>query len=98
LLEAHAVGIPSVASRARGNREAVTTKTGRLCEISDADDYASALAELIDDPELRRRVGRLARQRAEEHFDTAVNSRRIVAMYEELLGISRTTQPLPLAA
>lgn len=46
----------------------------------DVEALAGYLAELVADPELRRRMGEAGRQRAQEHYDW----RTIVARYEDL--------------
>ena len=86
LIEAQAVGLPSVASHARGNREVVTRESGFLCPPKDADAFARSLARLVDSPELRASMGAAARRHAEECFDTTVNNRQIPAVYEALLA------------
>jgi glycosyltransferase involved in cell wall biosynthesis len=46
---------------------------------------AAALAPLIDDLELRRRMGAAARRRAEELFNIERPARETLAIYDELL-------------
>ena len=69
-LEAAACGLPQVAGSSGGSAEAVTDgETGFV--VSRPDDPASvaaALAPLLDDPELRARMGSAARRRAEQRF------------------------------
>ena len=88
LVEAHAAGVPCVASDIRGNDEVVTCKTGRLVPATDAAGFASALAELIDSPLLRHQLSIAARSRAEEHFDTGKNNRKMLDVYGRLLGMT----------
>ncbi len=97
LVEAHASGLPVVASNAKGNREVVTPSTGFLCGVRDADDYARRLAQLIDDANLRVAMGRAARRRAEQHFDGAANMRRIGEFYDRLFAANEAS-PLRRAA
>jgi glycosyltransferase involved in cell wall biosynthesis len=85
LIEAQAAGRPIVASNIKGNREIVSPETGFLCPPCDASAYARPLADLIDSPSLRERMGSAARRRAEMLFDSAANNRRIVQLYDELL-------------
>lgn len=86
LIEAQAVGLPIVASAAKGNREVVTRDSGFLCPPKDPDAFAQCLARLIDSTELRQSMGRAARQHAEQCFDTVSNNRQIVAVYDSLLA------------
>ncbi len=66
LAEAAALGIPAVASRTHAIPEIVGDgRTGLLCPVDDVPAFARALARLIARPDLRRRLGDAARQRAE---------------------------------
>ena len=68
-VEAMAAGRPVVASRLGGLPFTVADgATGLLCEPGDAGDLARKIARLLDDPELRERLGRAGRQRFEEHY------------------------------
>lgn len=70
VLEAMAAGLPVVASDVGGLREQVVhDETGLLVPPADARALADALARLVDDPALRRRLGDAGRARAEELFD-----------------------------
>jgi glycosyltransferase involved in cell wall biosynthesis len=69
LLEAMALGLPVAASRVDGVSEAVTDgQDGLLVAPGDAGALSGALARLMDDPELRRRLGQAARARMAESF------------------------------
>jgi glycosyltransferase involved in cell wall biosynthesis len=68
-VEAMAAGRAVVASRIAGLPFTVADgATGLLCTPDDADDLARKLAVLLDDAELRRRMGEAARRRFEEEF------------------------------
>jgi glycosyltransferase involved in cell wall biosynthesis len=47
---------------------------------------ARAIAELMDDPERRKRLGELGRKRVEEELAWEHSRRNLLAMYERLLG------------
>ncbi|MDA1015001.1 MAG: glycosyltransferase family 4 protein [Planctomycetota bacterium] len=94
LLEAHAAGKPTVASDVKGNREVVTSRTGFLCSPRDPENYALALSRLISDAALRARLGIAARSRAEAEFDSAANSRRVIELYESMLGVTQDARKL----
>ncbi len=98
LIEAHAAGVPVVASDARGIREVVTQQTGFLCPIKDPAGYAAALARLLDSPTLRQTMGSAARRRAESHFDSTANNRQIADLYDDLLGQTKSSDRSELAA
>ncbi|HET6908294.1 MAG TPA: glycosyltransferase family 4 protein, partial [Mycobacteriales bacterium] len=68
-LEAMQAGLPVIASAVGGLPELVVDgATGRLVPPGDVDALATAMAVLINDPELRRTWGTAARQRAEQHY------------------------------
>jgi glycosyltransferase involved in cell wall biosynthesis len=70
ILEAMAAGLPVVASDVGGVGDIVVPgETGLLVPAADPDALASALARLLADPELRRRLGAAGRERARERFD-----------------------------
>jgi glycosyltransferase involved in cell wall biosynthesis len=74
-MEAAAMGLPIVATDIRGCRQVVDDGvTGLLVPSRDAVALAGALRTLTEDAELRARMGKAARRRAEEHFD----ERRVV--------------------
>jgi len=69
-LEAAASGVPQVAGRSGGSAEAVVDgETGIVVEASDDPvAVASALRQLLDDPDLAARMGAASRRRAETDF------------------------------
>jgi glycosyltransferase involved in cell wall biosynthesis len=70
ILEAMSAGLPVVASAVGGVAELVVDgKTGLLVAPGDAEALAEALARLVADPALRRRMGAAGRARAEALFD-----------------------------
>ena len=69
-------------------------KTGLLLEDANPEQLAAALRLLIDDPELRRRLGEAAAEHAREKFDPAGNARAVERVYDQLLGLE-TGEPAP---
>ena len=69
-LEAAACGVPGVAGASGGSHEAVVSgETGFVVRRpEDPVAVAAALARLLEDPEVGRRMGAAARRRAEERF------------------------------
>jgi glycosyltransferase involved in cell wall biosynthesis len=64
--EAAAMGLPAVTSDVCGNPEVVADgETGVLCPVDDVESFARALRTLLGDPELRRRMGKAAHERAQ---------------------------------
>jgi glycosyltransferase involved in cell wall biosynthesis len=68
-VEAMAPGRPVIASRLGGLPSTVAEDvTGLLCEPGDPEDLARKIEMLLDDAELRQRLGRAGRRRFEEHY------------------------------
>ena len=87
LLEAMASGRPCITTDAPGCRDAVRhDDNGLLVPVRDADALALAIARLLDDPELRRRMGARGRQRAVEEFSQERVIEATLAVYREVLA------------
>lgn len=89
LVEAHAAGLPCVASDIKGNREVVVPETGFLCAPKAPGDYARVLAQLLGDAELREGMGAAALARACEHFSLAGLLLAVTGVYDRLLDSTR---------
>jgi phosphatidylinositol alpha-1,6-mannosyltransferase len=78
-LEAAACGVPQLAGRSGGADEAVIDgETGLVVTRPDEPrEVAGALARLLDDPDLRARLGDAARRRAESEFSYDALARRL---------------------
>jgi glycosyltransferase involved in cell wall biosynthesis len=87
LLEAMAAGVPVVASAVGGIPEIVDDGiTGLLIDAPPrADALADAIARLVDDAELRRRLGAAGEDRFEREFAAAGWAERLRDLYEEVL-------------
>jgi glycosyltransferase involved in cell wall biosynthesis len=69
-MEAAATGLPMVLSDIRGCREiAVDGEHGLLVPPADPAALTAAVRRLVDDPDLRFRLGRAAREKALREFD-----------------------------
>lgn len=66
LLEAMACGKPVVVTDVGGVRDYARPEIGALCPRGDASAHASAVLDLLGDPERRERAGRAARATAEQ--------------------------------
>lgn len=90
VIEAAASGVPVVASGSRtGGSVIVPGETGVLAGSTQPAEIAEAVAGLLSDAELRRRMGRAARQHALESFDPAENARKIESIYREITATGR---------
>lgn len=88
LLEALAMGRPSVATDIGGSRELVIDgETGLLVPPSDAGALRDALREMLASPERRARFGQAARQRIERKFSAQSVADAHDQLYQELLDI-----------
>jgi glycogen synthase len=85
-LEAMAHGLPVVATRAGGIPDKVSVESGRLVEPGDTRALGDALLELAQDRALRRILGERGREKALQAFAWPEIARKIIAVYEELLG------------
>ncbi len=86
-LEAAATGVAQLAGRSGGSDEAVVDgQTGLVVDRpQDSAAVAAELARLLDDPELRQRLGNQARRRAVSEFDYDKLARRL---HEALVQVS----------
>ena len=85
-LKAAAAGVPVVGFAAGGLREAVADgETGVLVEAGSVEALADALAGLIADPGLRRRLGAAGRARMQAEFSVATMVERHIDLYDAVL-------------
>jgi N-acetyl-alpha-D-glucosaminyl L-malate synthase BshA len=81
ILEAMCFACPSVATCVGGIPEVVEDQvTGRLVNAGDAEGLARAAESMIQNPEIRKMMGRAGKKRAEERF----SAQCIVPQYESL--------------
>ncbi|HUV41741.1 MAG TPA: glycosyltransferase family 4 protein [Sedimentisphaerales bacterium] len=86
VLEPMSCGCPLVATNCGGPAEVITDGfDGLLVEPGDTKALTGALAKLIEDRQLRRRLGRQARQTVQRRFALPVVIPRIVDLYEEVI-------------
>lgn len=90
VLEAMASGIPVVATRVTGNVEAVLDgETGLLVDPGSAAGLSGAISYLLDNPELRRKMGARGQERAVEDFGQGRMAAETFAMYRRLMEETR---------
>lgn len=86
VIEAAAMGVPSVASDLGGPRELIVPgETGLLVPPHDPVALAAAVAALLADPARGRALGEAAYRRARRMFDAGTNAAATVALYDEIL-------------
>jgi len=84
-IEAMIMGIPTVLSDIGPLREVSSDgKYAALFRAGDADDLAAKLIELIDDEELRARLGAEAKQWAMSQFSIETHIRNLIHLYERI--------------
>ena len=85
-LKAAAAGVPVVGFRAGGVPEAVVDgETGFLVAAEDIDALRDAIAKLLDDDELRQKMGAAGRERMQKEFSIDTMADKHVALYESVL-------------
>ena len=86
--------IPCVATRVMGVPELIRDQVdGLLIAPGSEEELAAALERLLDDPELRLRVGKSARQRVLRDYDLHRNAQQLAEVFREFeVEVSR---PVP---
>lgn len=86
LIEAQASEVPVVASNVGGVPIAVKDgKTGILVPPGDEDAIADSVIRLLDDPELRRKMGSAGRKHVREKFSVNLKVKETIDLYEKLM-------------
>jgi glycosyltransferase involved in cell wall biosynthesis len=86
LLEAMAAGVPAVATRVGGINEIATGDTAQLVPAGDDAALAEAIGRLLDDPQMRTRQARAARERVLARFTARDCGRATLELYRRLLA------------
>ena len=91
LAEAMAVGLPSVVSDIPATRQLVDHEQhGLLAPVGDEGAIAAAILRLLDDAELRARMGEAARTRIVDNYSTEKVVDRYEALFWEALSAGKT--------
>jgi glycosyltransferase involved in cell wall biosynthesis len=86
LLEAAACGLPIVTTDVPGCRDVVRHgQNGLLVAPHDQNGLTAAIAELLDDPAARRRLGAKGRERALAEFDVQGVAEQTLSLYAKVL-------------
>jgi len=86
VLEAAALGVPSVGTRITGLSDAIVDgRTGVLVPVKDASALAIALVELLENESGRRMLGEAARARVIQEFDARLVNALLMQEYTSLM-------------
>lgn len=86
LLEAMALGLPSISTKINAIPEAIiNNETGLLIEAGSAAELSESVKKLIDDPALRARLSENGRAFVIENFDEKVCSEIVIGNYESAI-------------
>ena len=87
VIEAQAVGLPVVVSDVGGIRDIVVEgETGFLVARGDFDALCDRIDRLVEDSELRRKMGVRGREVAVERFDARRNAQRVLDLMLQMAG------------
>lgn len=86
VLEGMAAGLPAVVADAPGVTECHIDGVTGIVVKREAADLAAAMARLLGDPELRRRMGAAARERAKEKYSMEASRKRYLELFGRLTG------------
>jgi glycosyltransferase involved in cell wall biosynthesis len=96
LLEAMAMGLPTVVTQVGGNEELVENGyTGYILRPGDVQGIAQAIITLAQNAPLRHAMGQAGRTRIECEFSFARRLQRIENLYEQLVGIEASAMSSP---
>lgn len=87
LLEAMLAGLPCVATAVGGNTETVVDQvTGFLVPTENPELLAARLIELLENPDLQKRMGAAGRERVLQHFTSEKMASHVANAYRDLLA------------
>jgi len=85
LMEAGAMGLPSITGNNAGNAEIIQhEQTGLVVPEDDAEALGTAMIELIEDPQRRIDFGKAARAHIDEEFNEQKQCERLEAIYNSV--------------
>jgi len=86
-LEAMAMKVPPVSFRSGGIPEVIVhAETGFLAEERNVDELARYLTLLLEDPDLRNKMGEAGRRRVEQEFNLEKQNAKLEALYDEVIA------------
>ncbi len=88
LLEAQALGVPVVGSDVGGIPETMDVgKSGLVTQAGDAEALASALEELLNDPERRKEMGHCGKAWVRDHFSPLIMGSALMEVYQSIVKL-----------
>lgn len=92
-LEAMSTGKAVVVADIPGVREVIEDgKEGLVFDVMDAEDLGKKISTLIEDEELRKRMGKEGRKKVEERFSITTVADQVEKVYEEALSSPKTSR------
>ena len=86
VIEAAALGIPTICSDAYGVMDAmVDNVTGLRCKVGDKESLYHCMKQLYNDKSMRERMGKAGRERVLQDFDGRIITQKWVEFYHEML-------------
>lgn len=87
VIEGMAMKKPVVATKGGGPLEIILDeKTGFLVEMGDSEALAHSVITLLQQPDLRLKMGLAGRERVEQYFNSRRNADKMTDIYEKLIG------------
>lgn len=87
VIEAAAVGIPAIASNIYGVTDAVShQQTGLLHEVKNVPQIRAYMQTLIDEPDMRNKLGQQAREHTRTHYNAQDVTQAWLEFYKAILG------------
>jgi len=93
ILEAWAVGVPVIATSVGGVADLCGPENAVLVPAEDPRALATAIAVLLDDPALRRRLGGAGHRLVRERYTWDAVAGRYIQLYDEVRAPSRSAPP-----
>ena len=86
VLEAGAMGLPSIVTDINGSREIIETgKNGLIIQSKNTDELTSAMTQMIKDSEMREKMSKEARPMIESRFEQSFVRKCMIDFYESIM-------------
>lgn len=85
ILEAMSTGIPTIATNIAGIPEEIENgKNGYLIEVGDKDALYNSIIDLLENPELRKKMGNASLIKVKKYFDISVIEKQLLEIYKKI--------------